>query len=82
MRELVMRDAFVRKRRTVLVNDVLHPTPVVPGLEPGVLGVRVNSGNLSAQLPNMDDVLLRDLVAGPADGVNHVLTGMRRRSMG
>jgi len=80
--ELVVRDALLRKRRTVLVNDVLHPTPVVPGLEPGMLGVRVDPGDLSAQWPNMDDVLRRDLVTSPMDGVNHVLTWVRRRGMG
>jgi len=76
--ELVVRDAVLRKRRSVLVNDVLHPTPVVPSLEPGVLGVGVDSGDLSAQWPNMDDVLRRDLVTSPVDGVNHVLTRVRR----
>jgi hypothetical protein len=79
VRELIVRNALLSERRPMLVDDVLHPTPVIPGLEPGML--RVNSGDWSAQLPDMDDVLGRNLGTRRVDGVNQVLVRVGR-SMG
>jgi hypothetical protein len=82
VRDLIVRDPLLRKSRAVLANDVLHPTSLVTVLEPGMLSGRVNSGNLSAQWPDANDVFGGDLASRCVHSVNHVLAGMGTRRRG